>query len=242
MSKGFIKLHRTFIDWEWYDDHNATRLLLHLLLSVNYIDKKWKGILIKKGSMVLSWDTLSATSGMSKQQCRTAMKKLENSGEVNRVITNKFQVVELVKWEKLQQKSVDVTDKQQTSNIQVTDNQHSSNRQVTPTKETKNNKKEKKEKNDYVGWQKLAADSIFPIERLIRVYLADEKLTSAVISNKKNEFENITHLTKRMEEFKEHLEGNAVGLKTPKDFGSHFLRWHKKNKSETKKTQPYRNR
>ena len=33
---GWIKLHRTLKDWEWYDDINATRLLVHLLISVNY--------------------------------------------------------------------------------------------------------------------------------------------------------------------------------------------------------------
>ena len=88
---GWIKLHRSLLNWEWYDDKNATRLLVHLLVSVNYEDKKWKGIIITAGSMVLSWETLSKEVGLSSAQCRTAMTKLENSGEVTRYVTNKSQ-------------------------------------------------------------------------------------------------------------------------------------------------------
>lgn len=105
-SKGnWVKLHRSLIDWEWWDDHNATRLLICLLLSVNYEDKKWKGVEVKAGSMVLSWETLSHKSHLTVKQCRTAMSKLEKSGEVTRETTNKYQVVTLAKWEDL--KSVD---------------------------------------------------------------------------------------------------------------------------------------
>lgn len=99
---GWIKLKRSLLEWEWYSDHNATRLLVHLLVSVNYEDKRWRGIMIKAGSMALSWDTLSEGSGLSVKQCRVAMDKLEKSGEVGRERAGNFQVVSLVKWEKIQ--------------------------------------------------------------------------------------------------------------------------------------------
>jgi len=67
MCKGWIKLHRSIKDWEWYDDTNATRLLIHLLVTVNYEDKKWKGNTIKAGSLAFSWDTLSNELGLTKQ-------------------------------------------------------------------------------------------------------------------------------------------------------------------------------
>lgn len=127
---GWIKLRRSLIDWEWYDDHNATRLLLHLLLTVNYKEKKWRGVTIKAGSMVLSWETLSSQCGLSVQQCRTAMDKLISSNEVNRKVTNKYQLVTLVKWDKIQLDLKDVTANQQA-------NQQTNNNQVTTTKESK---------------------------------------------------------------------------------------------------------
>jgi hypothetical protein len=99
---GWIKLHRSLKDWEWYDDHNATRLLLHLLVSVNYEDKQWKGQTVKAGSMITSWESLSKEVGLSVKQIRLAMSKLESSKEVVRFTTNKWQAVTLVKWDKLQ--------------------------------------------------------------------------------------------------------------------------------------------
>jgi hypothetical protein len=99
---GWIKLHKTLKDWEWYDDHNATRLLVHLLLSVNYEDKTWKGQTIKAGSCVTSWENLAKEIGLTVKQTRTAMVKLEASKEVARYATNKWQAITLVKWDKLQ--------------------------------------------------------------------------------------------------------------------------------------------
>jgi hypothetical protein len=99
---GWIKLHKTLKDWEWYDDHNATRLLVHLLLSVNYEDKTWKGQTIKAGSCVTSWENLAKEIGLTVKQTRTAMAKLEASKEVARYTTNKWQAVSLIKWDKLQ--------------------------------------------------------------------------------------------------------------------------------------------
>jgi hypothetical protein len=99
---GWIKLHRSLKDWEWYDDHNATRLLLHLLVSVNYEDKQWKGQTVKAGSMITSWESLAKEVGLSVKQIRLSMSKLESSKEVVRFTTNKWQAVTLVKWDKLQ--------------------------------------------------------------------------------------------------------------------------------------------
>ena len=135
---GWIKLHRSLLEWEWYDDANATRLLVHLLISVNYEPKKWKGTLIKAGSMAYSWETLSLSCGLTIQQTRTAMKKLISSGEVTNKATNKYQVVTLCKWEKLQSDN-----KQITSNL--TDKQQTNNKQITTTKESKENKEVKKQ-------------------------------------------------------------------------------------------------
>jgi len=146
---SWIKLHRSLLTWEWYDDHNATRLLMHLLLSVNYEDKKWKGQVIKAGSMVLSWETLASNINLSTQQLRTAMSKLESSGEVTRKATNKYQLVTLVKWDELQSK--DAKDNKQT-NRQSTNKQQSNNKQVTTTKESKEDKELKEGKEDAIDF------------------------------------------------------------------------------------------
>lgn len=136
MSDGFIKLHRSLVEWEWWDDHNAVRLLTYLLVSVNWKDKKWKGQTVNAGSLITSWDNLSKSVGLSKQQIRTAMTKLEECGEVTRKSTNKWQAVTLAKWDKLQISSDEVTHK-------PTGKQQADSTQITPTKESKEYKERK---------------------------------------------------------------------------------------------------
>jgi hypothetical protein len=134
---GWVKIKRSLLDWEWYDDHNATRLLLHLNLTVNFEDKQWKGILIKRGSMVLSWATLSKSIGLSVKQCRTAMDKLISSKEVTKVSTNKFQVITLVKWDKIQLEN-GIEGKQEGK--QMANKGQAEGKQRATTKERKENK------------------------------------------------------------------------------------------------------
>ena len=59
---SWIKIYRSLLDWEWYDDINTCRLFIHLLLTANYEDKKWHGMVIKRGqrfcsSVTLAWET-----------------------------------------------------------------------------------------------------------------------------------------------------------------------------------------
>ena len=99
---GWIKLHRSLKNWEWYSDHSATRLLVHLLVSVNYENKMWKGQEVEAGTLITSWENLALETGLTIKQVRTAMTKLEKSKEVARYATNKWQAITLVKWDKMQ--------------------------------------------------------------------------------------------------------------------------------------------
>lgn len=99
---GWIKLHRSLLDWEWYDDANATRLLIHLLVSVNYERKQWRGITVEPGTLITSFEKLSEETGLTVKQVRVSIKKLESSGEMARKRADKGQAITLVKWDKLQ--------------------------------------------------------------------------------------------------------------------------------------------
>lgn len=179
---GWVKLHRKLKDWEWYDDINATRLLIHLLVSVNYEDKYWKGITIKAGSMVLSWATLSHGCKLSVQQCRTAMTKLKSSKEVTINPTNKYQVVTLLKWDKFQLTDDDANKQ---LNIQVTSNQQTSNKQVTTTKEYNNYKNNRIEEVNIIFDNILMSEiEISDVDKKLQYYFRiSEKFRLLFIKN-----------------------------------------------------------
>lgn len=87
--EGWIKIFRQMIDWEWYKDVPTKTLFIHLLLTANYEDKKWKGITIKRGQLITSLNHLSEETGLSKQQVRTALKKLVATHEVTQLSTQR---------------------------------------------------------------------------------------------------------------------------------------------------------
>jgi len=135
MSIGYIKLHRSLIEWQYWDDHNTTRLLIYFLVSVNYESKRWKGIDINCGSMVTSFDKISIATGLSVKQVRRSIKILIDCKEVTQVTTNKFQLITLVKWAELQ-----VEENKRATKGQTKDNQREGQRATTKeVKEEKNN-------------------------------------------------------------------------------------------------------
>ena len=40
---GWIKLHRSLLDWEWWHDLPTRTVFLTMLLMANREDKKWQG-------------------------------------------------------------------------------------------------------------------------------------------------------------------------------------------------------
>jgi len=123
---GFITLHRKLLDWEWYKDINTKTLFIHCLLKANWEDKNWRGLNIKRGSFVTSYDGLSKETNLTIQQIRTAIFKLSKTQEINIQTTNKYTLLSVVKYEDYQSLEIKSTHKQQTNNTQ-------NNKQITTT-------------------------------------------------------------------------------------------------------------
>ena len=142
MENSFIKLYRSLLDWEWWDDKNVTRLFLTILLSANWQTKKWHGMTIEKGSVFTSTEHLSKKSGLTMQQTRTALNKLKSTGEITIKSTNKGTLVSVENWGKYQFMPEEITN-ESTSN--PTNNQQTDNKQITNNQQQL--KKEKNKKN-----------------------------------------------------------------------------------------------
>jgi hypothetical protein len=129
-DKGFITIHRKLTDWEWYSDIKTKVLFIHLLISVNWECKSWRGITINRGSIITSISHLSAETNLTPQNIRTCLKRLKSTNEITIVPTNKFTLITIVKYDDYQNKDSSPT-------IKTTNNQHSSNNQSTTTKPLK---------------------------------------------------------------------------------------------------------
>jgi hypothetical protein len=130
---GWIKLHRQILEWEWYSDNNCFRLFTHLVLKANYKQKRFKGIELKKGSIVTSRDILARETGLSSQQIRTALNKLISTNEVTSVTSSQGTIIQIVNYEKYQIETNETTNEQPTNNQRVTTNnkEKKENKEIT---------------------------------------------------------------------------------------------------------------
>jgi len=128
-------------EWEWYTDSNTKLVFFHLLLTVNFEDKPWRGMTIKRGQRVTSLPILADEINLSIQQVRTSLNKLKSTGEITDESSSKGRVITVTSYSEHQG-----DDRQ--SNRQSTDNQQTSqqagNRLVTATKEGKKERREEK--------------------------------------------------------------------------------------------------
>lgn len=147
MNKGWIKLHRQFLEWEWYDDPNTLRLFLHCLLKANHKDKKYRGDLIKRSTFVTSLEVLAFELNLSTQQIRTSLSKLEKTGEINRHSNRQGTIVTVCNYNTYQTED---SESNTQSNKRVTDEQQTSNKRVTTTKNEKNDKNVNNDKKLYM--------------------------------------------------------------------------------------------
>lgn len=129
MNQPWIKLYKKMLDWEWYKDLNTFRVFIHCLLKANWKDGEFEGISIPKGSFVTSNKKLIEETGLTNQNVRTSLKKLEKSKNLTIKTTNKFTVI-----------SINNFDKYQDTNKQLTNNQQTTNKQLTTIEEYKNNR------------------------------------------------------------------------------------------------------
>ncbi len=97
-NRGFIKIHRKLLKWEWYQDINTKVLFLHLLLSANWEDRRWQGQVIKRGQFVSTAGRMAKDLGLSLQQARTALKKLVATNEVTCQATNRYTLYTVVNY------------------------------------------------------------------------------------------------------------------------------------------------
>lgn len=154
-KKGFIALQRKVLEWEWYNDIPTKTLFIHILLKANFKDKKWQGHLVKRGELITGRKQLSQETGLSEQQTKTALKKLQSTNEITIKATNRFSIITLVNYGLYQDKKEDTNqqnnqpEEQQTTNNQPTDNQQATTTKNENNNNNDNNNKKTKAKKDF---------------------------------------------------------------------------------------------
>lgn len=118
-SEGYIKLHRKFRKWEWYDNANVMRVFLHLLLNATWTETEYRGEKLMPGDVVFSRKKYAKELKLSESATRRATNKLKETGEISTIkTTNRFTIFHVENWTFYQGNGIesDHQNNQQTTN------------------------------------------------------------------------------------------------------------------------------
>jgi hypothetical protein len=141
LNNGWIKLHRSLLDWEWYSDMNVRVVFIHCLLKANCKDVKYKGKDILRGSFATGLELLSRETGLTVAQIRVTLNKLKMTSEITIQTSAEGSIISITNYDLYQSNdkqndkltASDITNKQQTNDKPIASNN--------------NNKKDKNEEN-----------------------------------------------------------------------------------------------
>lgn len=101
-ERGFIKIYRSLIDWEWWGDHNTLVLFLYCVLMANWKDNTWRGHKIKRGQLVTSLSSLAKNTGLTVKQVRVALSHLIETNNVASKTCAKFRIITVKNYDSYQ--------------------------------------------------------------------------------------------------------------------------------------------
>lgn len=162
---NYIKLHRSLLEWEWFQDDKTLVVFLYLLLRANWKPNRWRGIPIDRGQTLETLPGIAKATGLSVQSVRTALNHLKSTGEITGKLTAYGQLINVVNYAKYQ----DVPDEanrqtnRQTNSLSTGD-QQAINREPTALEEGKEIKNDKKVRNR----EGLRSPSLSEVERYFK--------------------------------------------------------------------------
>lgn len=201
MSKGYIKLHRRILDWEWYKDSNTKNIFIHLLLNACYDDCRFMGKSVNRGEYITSLSRISNDLGIPVRQVRTSLNRLKQTGEIDTQTTNKYTIVTICNYESYQ---VDESKSKKKATRK---------RQADDTQATNINKKVIKKENKNNTFYKMCLAETSWIE-VVCMQSGISKL----------------QIEKLLQSFNNHLVMTDDVKSNMRDFKSHFVNWMKYNK------------
>lgn len=140
LKKGFVKISRDIVDWQWYKEPLTALLYLHLIVTTNWQDTNFKGVSLKRGERIISYANLATETGLSVRNIRTALSHLISTGEVTKRQQGKYTVISVSNYDSFQS-TAKVSDKR-TDNYP--DNESTTDKEYKEYKEREEEEEERR--------------------------------------------------------------------------------------------------
>ncbi len=96
---GYTLLYRSILNWEWHDSPNTLSVFVHLLSLARYMPGEYHGIEVARGQVITGRKSLAEMTGLSEQEVRTALRRLQSTGEITIRSTNKYSLITVVNYD-----------------------------------------------------------------------------------------------------------------------------------------------
>jgi hypothetical protein len=161
-SHGWVCVHRQLLDNPIFKNDKLFRVFMYCLLKASHSKHDQligdSIVTVNAGQFVTGRKSISSSTGLTEQNVRTALVKLEKLSILTIKPTNKYSVISITNWNKYQQSNQQVTSKQPTSNQQVTTNNNGNNENNKHTSESEIPKKP------------ISKGKEIPIAELVEIY------------------------------------------------------------------------
>lgn len=94
----YIKLDRNMRFWRWFKNPKTVLVWVWLIMSANIEDHDFERETIHRGEVATSRKTISAATGLTEREVRTALSHLKSTGEVSVRIRPKYQVITILRY------------------------------------------------------------------------------------------------------------------------------------------------
>ena len=141
MYNGHIKLFRRLMQSPYYEDSQYIHLWVHLLLSVNWTEKKFKlknsdkFITLLPGQVLTSRDALQTQTGIHRSKIDRILNAFKSEQQIEQQTFSKYRVITILNWQMYQ--CVEQQNEQHMSHKRAADEP-----QMSTNKKVKNIKKE----------------------------------------------------------------------------------------------------
>lgn len=217
MEEGYIKLYRSLLEWEWFSDAKTLKAWMYILMKANWIERRWCGHVIPRGSFVTSRDRLAKELGMTPQNIRTILSRLKKTGEITIKSTNKYTIITICNYDSYQQDYIADQPADQPTNNQQTTNKQPQHNNINKLKNNINNNNSKNEILKFNFPKQVEVEKF----KEWLMYEADESWKEVAMMQLGIKTKD--ELEKHFERFQNEAIAQGVKEESEKEIKSHFI-------------------
>lgn len=98
--EGYVKIYRSILEWEWAGVPEMLSLWLRMLLKAEPKDRRWKGVVIRRGQFVTTVRDLAKESNLSVRQVRTILERLKATQETTHSTTHRYTIITICNYDR----------------------------------------------------------------------------------------------------------------------------------------------